>query len=74
MNEELFRHRINQELESISFNKLTELGNQSIRLQLIIGHGWRNGKYEILHRDKALLMSAEEAQTYLENLIKKIDC
>ena len=73
MDEELFRHRMNQELESINFNKLTQLGNRAVRLQLIIGHGWRSGKYEILHRDKALLISAQEAQTYLENLIKEID-
>ena len=73
MNEEFIKQRINQELESISFNKLTELGNKAVHLKLILGHGWRNGKYEILSRDEALLFSAKEAQVYLENLIKKID-
>ena len=73
MNEEFIRHRINQELESISFNKLTELGNKAIHLKLIIGHGWRNGKYEILSRNEALLLDAKEAQAYLEKLIKNVD-
>ena len=73
MNEEFTRHRINQELESISFNKLTELGNKALHLKLIVGHGWRNGKYEILRRDEAVLLSAKEAQAYLEHLIKIIN-
>lgn len=72
MNEEWLKHRLNQEIEVISLNKLTELGNQAISLGLIAGHGYRGGKYEILHQGKALMMSPEEAQTYLENLIKDI--
>ncbi|MEO1427818.1 MAG: hypothetical protein AAFV71_01890 [Cyanobacteria bacterium J06633_8] len=73
MNEDFFRDRINQELENISFNNLTELGNKAIHLKLIIGHGWRNGKYEILRRDEAVLLSEQEARVYLENLIEKTD-
>ncbi len=73
MNEDFLRDRINQELESISFNNLTELGNKAVHRKLIIGHGWRNGKYEILRRDEAVLLSAKEAQAYLEHLMKKND-
>ena len=72
MDEEWLKHRLNQEIEVISLNKLTELGNQAISLGLIAGHGYRGGKYEILRQGKALMMSPEEAQTYLENLIKEI--
>ena len=72
MNEDHIEQRLNQELESIGVNKLTELGNQAIRLGLIIGHGYRGGKYEILRKDKALLLSPDEAQTYLETQIKRI--
>ncbi len=72
MNEEWLKNRLNQEIEVISLNKLTELGNQAISLGLIAGHGYRGGKYEILRQGKALMMSPDEAQTYLENLIKDI--
>jgi len=72
MDEELLKRRLNAELEAISFNKLTELGNRAIDLKLIAGHGYRGGKYEILRQGRALLMSPEEAQAYLENLIKGI--
>lgn len=72
MNEEWLKNRLDQEIEVISLNKLTELGNQAISLGLIAGHGYRGGKYEILRQGKALMMSPDEAQTYLENLIKDI--
>lgn len=72
MDEDLLKQRLNEELEVISFNKLTELGNRAIDLRLIAGHGYRGSKYEILRQGGALLMSPEEAQTYLENLIKEI--
>ncbi|MBE9126988.1 MULTISPECIES: hypothetical protein [unclassified Coleofasciculus] len=70
--EERLRQRLNQEIESFSINKLTQLGNQAISLGLIIGHGYHGGKYEILRQGQVLLMSPEKAQTYLENLIKEI--
>lgn len=73
MDEELLKRRLNQELEMISYNKLTEVGNQAVSLKLIAGHGYRGGKYEILRQGKALLMSPEEAQTYLENLIEELN-
>ncbi|HBL13724.1 MAG TPA: hypothetical protein DD379_20485 [Cyanobacteria bacterium UBA11162] len=72
MDEEHIKHRLNQEIESIGINKLTQLGNQAISLGLIAGHGYRGGRYEILRQGKALMMSPDEAQTYLEKLIKEI--
>ncbi|HAG85289.1 MAG TPA: hypothetical protein DCL61_30125 [Cyanobacteria bacterium UBA12227] len=72
MDEEHIKHRLNQEIESIGINKLTQLGNQAISLGLIAGHGYRGGRYEILRQGKALVMSPDEAQTYLEKLIKEI--
>ncbi|MGA9381204.1 MAG: hypothetical protein WBV73_20795 [Phormidium sp.] len=72
MNNDFLERQLNQELEAISYNKLTELGNKAIQLKLIIGHGYRGGQYEILRQGKAILMSPDEAQTYLENLIKEM--
>jgi hypothetical protein len=72
MDEEMLRRRLNAEIESMSFNQLNELGNRAISLGLIAGHGYRGGQYELLRQGKALLMSPEEAQTYLENLIKEM--
>jgi hypothetical protein len=72
MDEEMLKRRLNAEIESMSFNQLNELGNRAISLGLIAGHGYRGGQYELLRQGKALLMSPEEAQTYLENLIKEM--
>lgn len=68
--EEHIRRQLNQEIDMLSINKLNELGNRAVELGLIIGHGYRGGKYEILRRGEAVMMTPEEAQTYLENLIK----
>lgn len=68
--EELLRYRLNQEMDMLSVNQLTELGNKAIELKLIAGHGYRGGQYEILQQGKVLLMSPDEAQKYLETLIK----
>lgn len=72
MNEESLRQRLNQEVEAISMNKLTELGNRAIELGLIAGHGYHGGQYELLRQGKAILLTPNEAQTYLENLIKEV--
>jgi hypothetical protein len=40
MNEDSLKQRINLELESISWNQLTEVGNQAVKLGLIAGHGY----------------------------------
>ncbi|MFW6264076.1 MAG: hypothetical protein ACOC3E_00955 [Cyanobacteriota bacterium] len=71
--EELFRQRLDTEFEGMKINHLNELGNRAIALGLIIGHGHHGGKYEILHKGKALLMTPKEAQEYLEALIKNAE-
>lgn len=73
MNEEELKKRLIEEVDMISINKLNELGNRAVELGLIVGHGYRGGKYEILRRGEALMMTPEEAQTYLENLIQEIE-
>lgn len=72
MDEDIIRQKLNQELDSISINKLTQLGNQAVQLGLIAGHGYHKGKYEILRQGEALLMSPDEAQSYLEKLIQEV--
>ncbi|MEQ9368742.1 MAG: hypothetical protein RIG63_06855 [Coleofasciculus chthonoplastes F3-SA18-01] len=72
MDEDIIRQKLNQELDAISINKLTQLGNQAVQLGLIAGHGYHKGKYEILRQGEALLMSPDEAQTYLEKLIQDV--
>ncbi|MBD1808387.1 hypothetical protein H6F98_23450 [Microcoleus sp. FACHB-SPT15] len=72
MNEDSLKQRINLELESISWNQLTEVGNQAVKLGLIAGHGYHKGQYEILRQGKALLMSPDEALKYLQNLIQSL--
>ncbi|MGB7520496.1 MAG: hypothetical protein WA896_12770 [Spirulinaceae cyanobacterium] len=58
-----------KEEEVLSLNKLTELGNQAISDRLIFGHGYRGGKYEILRQGEVLLMTPQEAESYLQELI-----
>jgi hypothetical protein len=72
MNEDSLKQRINLELESISWNQLTEVGNQAVKLGLIAGHGYHKGQYEILRQGKVLLMSPDEALNYLQNLIQSL--
>jgi len=68
MDEELIR-QVNREVDALSINELTELGNKAISLGLIIGHGYRNNQYEILHRTEAIMLSPKEALVYLKNLL-----
>jgi hypothetical protein len=70
--ETLFTNRMNLELESISMNKLNDLGNNAIRLGLIAGHGHHGGQYELLHKGQVVTLSPSEAVTYLENLIQEV--
>ena len=72
MNEDELRDRLNLEMETVSINQLTELGNLAISMGLIAGHGFHGGKYEILRQGKAILLPANEAATYLEQLIQAI--
>lgn len=55
--------------EALDFNQLHDLGNQAIAQGLIIGHGYHQGKYELLHRGEALLLSPPEALSYLRSLL-----
>lgn len=64
------RQRLNQEIDAIGINKLTELGNRAIQFGLIAGHGYHKGQYEIIRDGKILLMTPKEATTYLERLLQ----
>ncbi len=70
MNEDELSQRLNLEVETMSVNKLTETGNLAISMGLIAGHGFHGGKYEILRNGEVTLLPVNEAQTYLEQLIR----
>lgn len=70
MNEEELRQKLEREMETLSYNRLHKLGNDAVTAGLIIGHGYRGGKYEILRKDQELLLTPEEAEKYLEDLLK----
>ena len=70
MNEEELRQQLEMETETLSYNRLNKLGNEAIEKGLIIGHGYRGGKYEILCKDKDVLLEPEKAEEYLEELLK----
>jgi len=70
MNEEELRQQLDQEMESLSYNRLHKLGNEAIARGLIIGHGYRGGQYEILRREEELLLDPEAAEQYLEGLLQ----
>ena len=72
MNEEELKKLLNQEVDMMSINQLNELGNRAVKMGLIVGHGYRGGKYEVLRNGEALMMTPQEAQSYLESLIKEI--
>ncbi len=72
MNEDELKQRLNLEMETIGVNKLTETGNLAISMGLIAGHGFHGGKYEILRLGKVILLPVNEAETYLEQLIKTV--
>ena len=72
MNENDLKQRLELEVETMSINKLTEVGNRAVSMGLIAGHGFRGGKYEILRQGQAILLPANEAMDYLEQLIKTI--
>jgi hypothetical protein len=72
MNEDDLKQRLNLEIETMSVNKLTEMGNLAVSMGLIAGHGFHGGKYEILRQGQALLLPVNEAETYLEQLIKTV--
>ena len=61
--------QLDLELESVSTNQLTELGNRAIQLGLIAGHGYHGGQYELLHQGQFILLPPHEAEQYLRALI-----
>ncbi|MEO0535457.1 MAG: hypothetical protein AAF215_16495 [Cyanobacteria bacterium P01_A01_bin.123] len=61
---------IQRDLEAIGINQLTNLGNRAIELGLIAGHGYHKGQYELIRQGKILLMTPDEAVTYLVDLIQ----
>ncbi|MBD1859848.1 hypothetical protein Q2T42_16480 [Leptolyngbya boryana CZ1] len=67
MDEEMMQ----REVEAMSINRLNELGNRAIQAGLIAGHGYYQGQYELLHQGNSVLLSPEEAENYLENLLHK---
>lgn len=70
--DEFLEQQLNLEIESITMNRLTDLGNQAIKLGLIAGHGYRGGQYEILRQGQFVLLSPIEAETYLRELIASV--
>ncbi len=70
---EHMRQRLNQEIDVIGINKLTELGNRAIELGLIAGHGYHKGQYELIREGKILLMTPQEATAYLSQLIEETE-
>jgi hypothetical protein len=58
-----------QEFEAQSLNQLHTLGTQAQQQGLILGHGYHQGQYEILHRQEVLLLTPDEAEAYLQTLI-----
>ncbi|MBW4472526.1 MAG: hypothetical protein KME45_19455 [Stenomitos rutilans HA7619-LM2] len=65
--------QINREIEILSLNQLHELGNQAVKQGLLIGHGHRGGRYELLSKEEVMLLSPQEAQDYLQTLLGQAD-
>ncbi|WP_082127412.1 hypothetical protein [Calothrix sp. 336/3] len=65
----MLRQQIAEQGEMISTNLLTELGNRAVAMGLIAGHGFHGGRYEILRQGEVMLLSPQEAQSYLQDLI-----
>lgn len=70
MHNHLFPPPETPEIEMLGTNRLTRAGNQAQTRGLIDGHGFYQGQYEILRQGQFLLMSPEQAQTYLEELLQ----
>jgi hypothetical protein len=66
MDEELLEQ---EEIDIVDFNQLTMLGNQAVKMGLILGHGHFKGQYEILCRHEVVLLPLGEAKAYLERLM-----
>jgi hypothetical protein len=53
-------------------NMLHELGNLAVQQGLIIGHGFRSGKYELLMRQDNHLLDPAAAIQFLHDLISAV--
>lgn len=71
--EEMLKQQLKEEGEFATVNILNDLGNQALQMGLIVGHGYHGGQYEILCKSEVILLSPQEAQTYLHNLISKFE-
>lgn len=71
MNDPNLEQKLDAQVTMMSFNRLHELGNEALKKGLIIGHGFSKGMYEILHQREVLTMSPEEAEAFLEDLLKQ---
>jgi hypothetical protein len=60
----------NPEISNFDSNQLHELGNLAIRQGLILGHGYHQGQYEILHKTEAVLLAPQAALAYLKSLLE----
>lgn len=73
MNEDELKSLLELEIDTVSINQLTELGNLAISMGLITGHGFHGGQYEILRQGKMILLPANEAANYLQQIIQSIN-
>lgn len=71
--EEMAEHALNLEIDSIGCNQLNTLGNRAIQLGLIVGHGYRGGKYELLSKEEVVLLPPDEALKYLQTLVDEAE-
>jgi hypothetical protein len=51
------RDRTELERDILSINQLNALGNEAIARGLIVGHGYHQGQYEILHKGEAVTLT-----------------
>jgi hypothetical protein len=58
--------------EKADFNQLHNLATQAQNQGLIAGHGYHQGQYELIHQGKAILLPANEAIEYLQNLMDNL--
>jgi hypothetical protein len=59
------------EKEAFSTTEIIHLGNQAVKKGLISGHGYHQGKYEILCNGQVFLLSPEKAYSYLKTLTEQ---
>lgn len=70
-NEEQIYNQRSTGVESVLTKELTKFGNQAVKRGLISGHGYYQGKYEILCNGQIFLLSPEKAHSYLKSLVEQ---